>query len=341
MLTRKNLIIVMAVLAVLVVLSVLQKARHNEATSRASSEVLLAGEFGRGDLDRIVVGYGGEETVVLTADDPAWLVSSAHGARADHNKIDTLLSTLGGLRGEFRSGSAEVLPDFGFTDSATVSVRGFLGDREIFALELGNKPEGSQGGFVKRPGSSDVFLSQAGVLGNLGLWSGPGQPQSRHFLDLVAYQGVRENIAAIRLEGEQTVGLKREFMMIEPAPDDTVRTEPYPDQQNWEWTLADGTMVQKTKADGIMNAAVNLRAQNVADPAPGLASYGLEPAARTVTIVMHDGAEAVMHFGDELPAEGDAPGGVFARINDEPTIWVVGTYAVDNLFKTRDELLPE
>ena len=341
MLTRKNLIIVLAVLVVLVAVSVLQKARHSQSTSHAASIVLVEGELARADLDRIELGFAGEAAVVLTRADPAWRVATAHDARADHQKIDTLLQNLSGLRGEFRSDSGEVLADYGFTDSTTVTLRGYQGDREVFALELGNKPSGGQGGFVKRPGSSEVYLCTTGLLGNLGLWGGPERPQNRHFLDLLAHQADKADVAALQLTGDQDLSLQREFAMITPADGDTINTEPYADPSTWEWKLADGTMVQKTKADNIMNTAANLRAQDVADPTVGLATYGLQPAARTLTLVMADGSQTVMRFGDERPAEGKTPGGVYALLGDDPTVWVIGTYNLGNLFKTRDELLPE
>lgn len=341
MLNRKNLIIVLAVLSVLVAVSVLQKTRHSASTSHASSVVLIEGELGRADLDRLVVGFGGEEAVVLEKTGTDWAVASAHDARADLGKIDTLLRSLGNLRGEFRSDSDAVLADYGFTDSTTVSLQGFQGQDEVFAVELGDKPGGSQGGFVKRPGSAEVYLSGAGLLGNLGLWGGLEQPQNRHFLDLLAHQADRADVTALVLAGDQDLRLDRQFAMITPAADDTVNTEPYADPGSWEWTLADGTMVQKTKADNIMSTAVNLRAQDVADPTVGLATYGLETPSKALTLVMADGSETSLRFGDERPTEGKVPGGVYAQVGSDPTVWVIGTYNLGNMFKTRDELLPE
>jgi hypothetical protein len=343
MLNRKNLIIVAVVLVALVMVSEVQKSQHRSATSQASSQVLIEGDWTRDLVDRIVIGFGDDPAAVeLASGDPHWRVASAWDAGADHNKIDTLLRTLGGLRGEFRSDNPDVLADYGFTDSTTVSVRGMGPDgEELFAIEVGDKPDGGRGNFLRRPGSSEVFLGTADVLSNLGLWSGPERPRSRHFLDLVAYRGDREAVDALRLEGNETVVLRKEYAMVEPAPDDTTGAEPTVDHSQWEWRLADGTMAQKTRADGVLGAAVTLRAQDVVDPTVDLATYGLDPPQRTVTLELRDGDPVQIRFGHERPAEGGAPGGYYAQVDDDPTVWVVGTFNADNLFKARDDLLPE
>lgn len=343
MLNRRNLIIVAVVLVALVAVSVLQRNQHRSATSQASSQALIDGEWSRDQLSGVVVGYADDPAVVeLTAGEDGWLVASAWDAGADHNKIDSLLRALSGLRGEFRSDSPDVLADYGFTDSTTVRLSGLGPDgAEAFAIEVGDKPSSGSGNFVRLPGSSEVFLSTADVLGSLGLWSGPARPQSRHFLDLVAYRGDRNAVHALRLDGDQTVVLTKEYPMVDPAPADTVQAEPTPDHTRWEWRLADGTMAQKTRADGILSAAVTLRAQDVADPTVDLAEYGLDPATRTVTIEVRDGDPVEIRFGNERPAADKNPGGYYAQVVGDPTVWVVGTFNADNLFKTRDDLLPE
>lgn len=343
MLNRRNLIIVAVVLVALVMVSVVQNNQHRSATSQASSQALIDGEWTRDQLGRIVIGFGDDPAAVeLAAGDDGWQVASAWDAAADHNKIDSLLRALSGLRGEFRSESPDVLADYGFTDTTTVRVSGLGPDgAEVFAIEVGDKPGSGRGNFVRRPGSTEVYLSTADVLGSLGLWSGPEQPQGRHFLDLVAYRGDRNATHALRLDGEQSVVLTKEYAMTEPAPDDTLQSEPTPDHSRWEWRLADGTMAQKTRADGVLSAAVTLRAQDVANPTVDLAGYGLDPAVRTVTIEVRDGDPVQIRFGNERPAEGKAPGGYYAQVEGDPTIWVVGTFNADNLFKTREDLLPE
>jgi len=328
MLNRKNLMILAGILVALIVISIAQHTRHDRTTSRASSETLLPGEFVRADLARVTVGYGQDpEALVLVAGPDRWRVASAWNAQASDQRIDALLRSLSNLRGEFRSDHADVVADYGFTDSTTITITGLdETGGEVFAIQVGNKPSRGQGNFVRRPGADEVYLTGTAVLGDLGLWSGPERPQSRHF---------------IALKGDAPLTLTKRYEMVEPAESDTVHTEAYPDRSQWEWRLDGDRPAMKTKADGVLGAVCSIRAQDVADPAAGLAAYGLADPARRVVITLVDGSETVLEFGDKREAAGSAPGGYYARVADDPTIWVIGDYNVDNIFKTRDELLPE
>lgn len=348
MLNRKKLLALAGVLLVLVVVSLVQDRSHEQATSQASSEVLLPGTFAREDLSRVVVAHGGEPAVELVSGPQHWRLATAWDARASTQRIDTLLRSLSDLRGEFRSDAAEVVPDYGFTDSTTITITGHdPGGGEVFAIEVGDKPAGGQGNFVKRPGASEVFLTQTDLLGNLGLWAGPEEPASRHFLELQALREEKADIDAVTLTTpDGTLRLVKEFAMVEPAPDDTVHTGPYEDRETWEWRLEDGSgetlgMAVKTKADAVLNSASNLRAQDVADPGADPAIYGLAPPRRTVTLTHADGTETTIRFGTEREAAGDAPAGLHVQVADDPTVWVLGTFNASNIFKTRDDLLPQ
>ena len=112
MLTRKHLLWIAAILIILIVVATAQKTSHQRATGRASSEILLPGEFTRADLGRVTVGYGREDDVVVLVRGPQdWYLASAWNAQASEQRLDTLLRGLSNLRGEFRSDSADVLGD--------------------------------------------------------------------------------------------------------------------------------------------------------------------------------------------------------------------------------------
>jgi hypothetical protein len=346
MLNRRNLLILTGILVVLIVISVAQRRTPTER----NSEVLVAGEYARSDLGRLTIGYGQDaEAVVLENGPEGWFLPTAWNARASDQRLDALLQSLSELRGEFRSDSPEVVPDYGFSDSTTVTLRGYdPGGGELFALEVGGKPEGGRGNFVKRPGSDEVFLTGANLLSNLGLWSGPDRPTSRHFLELQAFRGEREAVDRLVLGGAEELTLIKEFETIVPdsAVADSTGAEPTVDRSQWEWRLEgpDGEklgMAVKTRADGVLGAAVNVRAQDVVDPHHSLEGYGLGDGARTVTIVLADGSERRLAFGDQREAEGDQPGGYYMVDLDAPdTVWVVGEYAANNIFKSREDLLP-
>lgn len=343
MLTRKNLFWLTALLVVLIVLATAQRTSHERATSRPSSQVLLPGEFKRADLGRLAVGHGSaDDAVLLTGGPDGWYVPTAWNARANGQRIDTLLRSLSNLRGEFRSDRPHVLGDYGFSDTTTVTIAGYdPADREVFLIEVGGKPDGAMGNFVKLAGSAEVYLSSQNLLSNLGLWAGPERPQSRHFLELQALRLERQDIDAIRLENGAALTLTKEHEMIEPADGDTLHTEAFPDRSQWEWRLDCGRRAVKTRADGVLAAATSLRAQDVADPDAGLAAYGLEHPGRRAVLVHSDGTETVLAFGGTREIDGAVPGGTYALIGDDPTIWVVAEFNVESIFKAREELLPE
>ena len=343
MLNRKNFLILAGVLIVLIVISVAQKRRPTEP----STVTLIDGELARADLSRLSIGHGGEsDVVVLESGSDGWLLRTAWNAKASEQRLDSLLRNLSNLRGEFRSDSEAVLTDYGFDEAITI--RGFdPGGNETFAVEVGSKPEGGQGNFIRLPGSARVYLTSANLLSDLGLWNGPGRPESRHFLELQAYRAERQAVDRLKILGEAAFELVKEFEVIEPAEDDTVSTEPFTDRSQWEWRLIDRDgdkigMAVKTKADGVLGAAVSIRAQDVVDPGAGLAAYGLEEPAKSVTITMESGEEVTLNFGDKRETEGTTPGGYYMVAPElAPTVWVVGEFNVNNIFKTVAELMPE
>jgi len=350
MLNRKNLVILVGALAVLVIVAVLQKASHQKRTSRSSSTVLIDGEFTGADLSQVTIDHGQDLGVVTLNRGPeGWLVASAWNSRASDQKIDSLLRAVSNLRGEYRSDNQDVLADYGFTENViTISGLGQDG-AQAFSVQVGGKPEGGQGCFVKRPDSNEVFYTGKNLLSELGLWSGPDRPANRHFLELQAYTTDRQNVNVLALQGEDIITMAKEFTMVEPAEGDTLLTEPYADRTQWEWRLVgQGSkslgMAAKTKADGVLGAVVSIRAQDVVDPGAGLAAYGLEgEGSRSVSVYLEgqDQPEIVI-FGNSREAEGEAPAGTYMMVPSQgATIWVIGDYAVNNIFKTLEELKPE
>lgn len=344
----KLLVILAVAVVVLGGISFLQKSSHERRTSRPTQAVLLDGAWTDQDLARITLGYGAEaEAVVLERTPEGWSIPTAWHAAASVQKVQALLSTLGGLAGEFRSDRESVLADYGLTPEGSVTIRARdAAGAEVLALDVGAQAPGHQGQFVRRPGESAVYVSGANVLGALGLYGGPARPQDRHFLELQAVQEDKTEVDAIVLEDEHGARtLAKVFAAVPAAAGDTTAAAAAPevDRLTWEWELAAPSReaLLKTKADGVLGAATSLRAVDVADPAADPAAYGLDAPSRRAVLRFADGRELVLAFGAERPAEDDRPAGVWMRVGDRPTVWVVSTYAVNNLFKTLADLRPE
>ena len=345
MLKPRHLVILAVVVAALAAISLLQKTNHERRTGRPSTAVLLDGSWTGDDLDRITLGYGDEpEAVVLQRTPSGWVVATAWQAEASRQKLDALLTTLSGFKGEFRSAGAGVLADYGLTPEGAVTIRALDAEgREVIALDVGNQAAGGQGQFVRVPGSDAVHVGGASVLSALGLYGGPARPESRHFLELQAVQEDRNGVDRIVLEDEHgTRTLAKVFAAVPAAADDSTATEPEIDRLTWEWELV-GSPTQplaKTRCDGVLGAVTSLRAVDVDDPAAPAADYGLAEPARRAVVVFADGRELMLAFGAERAAEEGRQAGTWLRVGDQPTVWVATSYAVGNIFKTLEDLQP-
>lgn len=340
MATRRTLAILAVVLVVLVGISVMQKLGHRRTTSRAASSVLIEGAYTADSVGRIELGRGADTRAVVLASGPdGWRVETAWGARASRERIDALLSALAGLAGEYRSGNRDVLPDYGLDEAAAVTIRAFGRDGQpLFGLDVGGRPQGGAGNFVRRPGGDEVYLTAAGVLAQLGIYGEPALPASRHFLDLQAVQEDRVAVDAIRLRDATGA---REYRKVFSLPAGADSAAVAAARHTWEWEAAPGTRgptPAKSKVDAVMGSLVSVRATDLGDPAAPSSAYGLDAPLREATLVMADGREVVLEFGAERPAEGDKPGGTWLRVRGNPSIWVATEYTVRNVFKSADEL---
>jgi hypothetical protein len=359
MLKNKNILILAAVLVVLLAVSWFQKISHQKSTSGSATAMVIEGVITADQLDRITLGQGDNPTAVeLLATPTGWVVASAWDAAASTSRIDALLRNLSDLKGEFRSDKASVLADYGLDEDQAVKIVAYGKDGgEVAAVEVGNKPERVPGNFIKKPGSSAVYLSQTSLLSQLGLYEGPGVPGFSHFLELQAVKEDRLEVDRIVLQDEgRTLEMVKEFAEPQPVPgqmDDApaadeaaeeAAAEPAgPDRTTWEWKLTSPRTkaLAKTKADGVLGALVTIRALDVDDPDGDPALYGLDDPARTATLVLSDGQEMTVAFGHKREAVGDLKEGIWMKVSGEPTVWVVSEYTVKNIFKTEADLLPD
>jgi len=347
MLKSRSLIILVIVLVALGAISLIQSLSHRKATSRSNTSPVLTGDFTTEDLSRIEIGYGPDKDVVVLEKLPDnWVVRSAYSHRANQSRVDNLLRDLSDLQGEFRSDSPQVLVDYGFTDSTSISIVGYVAGKTnpLFSVEVGKKPTRSVGNFVKVPGSSAVYLTSKGILGSLGLYGDPEKPQNKHFFELEAHKCERLDVDAITLyDGDSVVALVKEFEEPEPAADDTTGVVPEIDRKIYEWKLTEpvAKTALKTKGDGVLGSIVNVRAVDVADPDAEPSHYGLDNPQKRVKIRMQDGTETVIIIGNMQDASEGNQAGYYLQVGNDKTVWVVSEYLIKNIFKGYEELLPE
>ena len=350
MIKNRNILILAGVLVLLLGISLVQKTDHDMSTGRSSTVKVVEGAVTADQLDRLTLGQGeDEEAVVLLSTPTGWVIASAWDAPANKQRLDTLLRNVSDLSGEFRSDNESVLADYGLSDEGSVKIRAY--DKEgnlALAVDIGGKPERFPGNFVKRPGSSAVYLSQVNLLSKLGLYDGPAVPGNLHFLDLQVVQEDRLAVDRITLDDSgRILELVKEFAEEKPvAGQETADGDDEPaglDRTTWEWKLTAprSEALAKTKADGVLGALVSIRATDVDDPAGDLAAYGLAEPSRTATMTRQDGTEMTLEFGNTREAEGDLKAGAWMKVRGKSTVWVVSEYTVNNIFKSVEDLLPQ
>ena len=269
MLKNKNILILAAVLVVLLGINLLQKREHTKSTSGSATVKVVEGVITADQLDRITLGQGdNQQAVELVATPTGWVVASAWDAPASMSRIEALLRNLSDLSGEFRSDNQSVLADYGLTDDQAVKIVAFDKDgAEVLAVDVGNTPERVPGNFIKKPGSSEVYLSQTNLLSQLGLYDGPGLPGFSHFLELQAVKEDRLAVDRIVLNDDgRTLEMVKEFAEAKPVPGQVDGAEEAgedqiepagPDRTTWEWKMTSPRTkaLAKTKADGVLGAA--------------------------------------------------------------------------------------
>lgn len=343
---NRNLLILAGVLVLLVVISVAQKAGRNNAASQPDTDPVLAVDFANEEINRIVIGRGEDPDstgIIIERLPDQWVLRNSWSHAGNSERVESLLTALNGLRGEFRSDSDSVLADYdlGGDDALRISLYG-KDWQEIFGIELGKKPARGNGVFVRSPNSNAVFLTRRDLLGKLGIYGGPENPKPQQFLDLKVKQLDRQAIDKITMytDGEP-LALEKIFSEPVAAAGDTAAAAI--DRSIWEWriTAPQTRPAAKTKCDVVLGALANVRAADIDDPDRELLDYGLWRAAKRVEVTLGDGSVFEMRFGDKRPGSDGVPAGYYMMTSDDRTIWIVREYLVDQIFKGMDDLLPD
>jgi len=346
MITPRKLIILVAALVILGGVSFLQKSQHSKEVNSSSTAILLKGDFGMDNVRRIILGKGANtEAVVLKADDNNWVIESHFNAEAQGTRISTLVRSFSNLAGEFRSDNEKVIAQYGLSDDEAIKVRGYdESGAEILALDIGNTPMGFSGQFMRIPGSSKVYLSQQPLLANMGIYGEATLPKYQFFLHLQAVQESNPNLDGMTLrDGNTTLAFTKKFSVIEPAEGAEADTTGTVDRNTWEWLLEGkaATDLAKTKIDAVLNACSSIRATDVADPTVSLADYGLDSPVRSLKLIRNLGQDVELEFGNTREAGENVTAGTYMRVVGKPTVWVVTSYTMKNIFKNLDDLKAE
>jgi hypothetical protein len=350
MMSRRSLIGLGAVLIVLAAASWVTSRQRYGATKGTGFEDLLDKPVDPAAVQTIRAWVGSipDSTVELSRSGDGWVVSSQWGWKAKKETIDRLLDDLKQLRGELRSSSADVLPDYQIDDQKGMHLVGVgTGGSELFHVIVGETALRG-GSFVRRTGSNDVYLCGASLRSSFGLWGEDVKaPDAKRWIELRVNQTERQDVDRIVLrDGSSEVVLEKVFAAAPPAPPDTSKAaadttkpaaaEPAVDRANWTWKPDKVGPIDKGKADGILGTLCNLYATDVVDPKDA-ASYGLADAKRVAELVLKDGTKITIRFGNASKEDKK----VYLQVGETGLPAKIYESTVDRVFTKRSELKPK
>lgn len=341
MISRKTLGILAGLLVVLGALSLLTSRQRYGTAAGGGFEDLMGKATDPASVQSVKAWIGAipDTTVELSRSGDGWVVASRWNWKAKTDLVDKLLADLADLRGELRSSTADVLPDYEIDDANGMHLVGTgSGGSELFHLIVG-KASSRGGTFVRRNGSDDVYLTSSGLRSSFGLWGDEKKaPDAKRWIELRVTQADRASVDRVVLhDGASVITLEKEFPLAAAAPADSAQAAgpARPDRANWTWK-ADGTgAIDKAKADGILGTACNLYATDVVPPGDA-AAYGLAEPSRWFELSLEDGSTVVVRFGAALDDENKV---YIQRADGLPAKTYKST--ADRIFLKRSELKPQ
>jgi hypothetical protein len=353
MMKGRTLGILVAILVVLGLLSWATKRSRYATVKDGGYEQVLTASLDRAAVQKIRawVGTSPDDVLELERSGDGWVVASRWGWPAKQSEVDRVLDDLTELKGEKRASSEDVLADFQIDEEGGLHVQAQAsGGTDLCHVVVG-KAASRGGGFVRREGSNDVYLTQAGLRSRFGLWGDePKAPEAKRWIDLKVFQKDRNEVDRLVLaDGAKSVTLEKEIAMTEPTPqpeadssDSTTveatteaapETSPQPDRTKWTWKPDASGPIDSDKADSILGLICSLYAQEVADPSK-IDEYGLDDPSRTVTLTMADGNTETIAFGGLTEDEKR----VYFRVGTDGKPAEINKSMVDRIFQDRSEL---
>ncbi len=281
-------------------------------------------------------------TIRVVKDGAGWKVVAPFVAAADGSAVESMLTSLEKLEAdEVVVDETSDLAQYGLDrPSRTVAAR-VEGGKEPLAVQFGAKSPDGSSVYAKTPGAPKVYLVASWIEGSF-----DKQPFDLRDRDLLHVK--RDDVRQLEVAG----------------PDGgyaLART----DAGDWAFTKPVATRAGRWSVDGLLGAIEGLRMESVAAEgtvdSKQLARFGLERPARTVSLVLKDGATRVLQIGagmvepsaaparlegpDRLPGDkppsegpGDKPTKYYVRPAGGPIVAIVPATLVDELAKGMGEL---
>jgi hypothetical protein len=181
----------LAVILILLGIGIAIKQNQKQAQISTQEYSPLEISFDETQIARISLQKGSETPFELKKEGSNWLIGDWR-ARADKEKVETLISKIKEAKGELRAKGKDVFPDFGIQDEEGIHVRFYEnGGKEIAAIVIGTANAGADKVFIRNLNSETVYLADVNLLGAIGVFgnaaSNPVQKEywvAANFLEL-------------------------------------------------------------------------------------------------------------------------------------------------------------
>lgn len=127
---------------------------------------------------KIVIRKPKSKTLILKRKDKDWIVFLDWQTQANKKKIERLIKEISLLKGELRSRSKEVFPDYGISDEEAIQLSFFdKEEKKIEEILVGIKKLAWNKCFVRKRDSSSVYLVEKNIFGLLGIYGSPQESE--------------------------------------------------------------------------------------------------------------------------------------------------------------------
>lgn len=280
-----------------------------------SADLPALAEVKRADVSRIEITNGQAETVVMEGNlEEGFKVVAPYQAPADTIALRPLLGLF--ERGKTRMDVAideGNLADYGLDDAQGVLVELFTdGEQPAVSFVVGqDRPGGAS--FVRLPGSDTVYRGKVGSRARYA--REPLDWRDKMVTQVPA--GLVQEIRVEPLDGPKTV--------FSRLPEGDINSEASAKFGAWTCAQADFPVDQKS-IDALAKSLTELRAGRVLS---GDFDGGFDPPAVQVSVLMVDGEQIVLSFG-QTTAQG---GAVFLKRSDRDEVYLVSGSLRDRLLR--------
>jgi len=275
-----------------------------------------------GPADKIVYAKGGVEVTLVKEGDDAWRITTPIKAMAENYKVRSMLRTFDKpLKSNYSRGiSAEALSKLGLDEENRIRVTLFQGDAKLVDVVVGRVDKKEMGQdpdtMVMEPDLEEVVYHRI-----------PGKDLRRAF-----------DIELDELRNKKVFDFKKEdvFRVAIDDPRTTPPTKLVFEKESGEgekWRVVEPAGLEMDNVGGFASSFANVRADEFMDKLPGADASALDKAYKISAAVKKNDKEEsyTLHLGAGRKK------GVYARIEGQDGVFVVGKHTATNLMKSAND----